>query len=98
MSVEDDNKALMRRLIERINTDNSAPIDELVASNYAYHNPSLPEVKDLAGVKQLNATVYGAFPDMRFTIEDMVAEGEKVVYRYSSRGTHKGDFIGIAPT
>jgi predicted ester cyclase len=42
--------------------------------------------------------VHDSFSDLHFTVEDMVAEGDKVVYRYSVRGTHKGSFMGIAPT
>jgi predicted ester cyclase len=98
MSVEDDNKAHVRRFIDFINNDNSAPIDEFFASNYTYHNSSMPDVKDLSTVKEFNAMAYGAFPDVRFTIEDLVAEGDKVVYRASAHGTHKGEFMGIAPT
>jgi steroid delta-isomerase-like uncharacterized protein len=94
----DNNKTLVRRFFEFINKDNLAPIDEFFASTYVYHNPSMPEVKDLAGVKQFNAMAYCAFPDVQFTIEDMVGEGDKVVYRYSAPATHKGDFMGIAAT
>ena len=50
------------------------------------------------GVKQLAAMAHASFPDLHFTIEDMVAEGDKVVYRYSLRGTHQNDFMGIAAT
>jgi hypothetical protein len=49
-----------------------APIDEFFATSYTYHNPSMPEVKDLSSVKEFNAVAYRAFPDIRFTIEDMV--------------------------
>jgi predicted ester cyclase len=55
----------------------------------------MPEVKDLAGVKQFYAMANSASPDIQFTIEDIVAEGDKVVYRYTARATHKGDFMGI---
>ena len=98
MSVQDDNKALVRRFIDYINNDPFAPIDEFFATSYAYHNSSMPDVKDLSSLKDFNAAAYRVFPDIRFTIEDMVAEGDKVVYRASARGTHKGEFMGIAPT
>ena len=98
MSVESDNKALVRRFIDFINKDLFAPIDGFFATDYTYHNSSMPEVKDLAGVKEFNSMAYGAFPDIRFTQEDMVAEGDKVVYRASARGTHRGEFMGIAAT
>jgi predicted ester cyclase len=98
MSIQDDNKALVRRFIDYVNNDPFAPIDEFFASSYRYHNASVPEVKNLQGVKDFNAAAYSAFPDIRITIEDMVAEGDKVVYRGSARGTHQGEFMGIAPT
>ena len=98
MSVQDDNKAFVRRFIDYVNNDPFAPIDEFFATSYAYHNSSMPDVKDLSSLKDFNAAAYRVFPDIRFTIEDMVAEGDKVVYRASARGTHKGEFMGIAPT
>ena len=98
MSVQDDNKAFVRRFFDYINNDPLAPIDEFFATSYAYHNSSMPDVKDLSSVKEFNAVAYNAFPDIRFTIEDMVAEGDKVVYRYSARGAHKAEFMSIAPT
>ena len=94
----EEKKAFVRRFAEFINKDVLAPIDEFFATTYVYHNPAMPEVKDLAGVKHFNAMAYSAFPDIQFTIEDMVAEGDKVVYRYSARATHKGAFMGIAGT
>jgi predicted ester cyclase len=98
MSLQDDNKAFVRRFVDYINNDNLAPIDEFFATSYTYHNSSMPDVNDLASVKEFNAMAYSAFPDIRFKIEDIVAEGDKVVYRYSARGTHKGEFMSIAPT
>ena len=58
----------------------------------------MPEVKDLPSLKEFNAQSYRAFPDLRITIEDVVAEGDKVVYRGPACGTHKGEFMGLAPT
>ncbi len=94
MSLQDENKALVRRFVDYINNDPFAPIDEFFAASYTYHNSSMPHVNGLAN----NTAAYSAFPDIRFTIEDMVAEGDKVVYRASARGTHKREFMGIAPT
>ena len=91
-------KAFVRRFIDYINNDPLAPIDEFFATTYTYYNPSLPHVKDLSTLKEFNTATYGAFPDIHFTLEDMVAEGDKVVYRASARGTHKGEFMGIAAT
>ena len=55
-------------------------------------------MKDLSDVKEYSTAVFSAFPDLRFTLEDIVAQGDKVVYRASATGTHKGDFMGIAST
>jgi steroid delta-isomerase-like uncharacterized protein len=94
-----DNKALVRRYVEEVlNNKNLALIDELVAPAFIDHDSSMPDAKGPAGVKRLAAMVHTGFPDLHFTVEDMVAEGDKVVYRYTVRGTHQGDFMGIAPT
>jgi predicted ester cyclase len=86
----------VHRFIDYINKDPFAPIDEFFATSYTYHNSSAPHV--LSTLKESNAAAYSAFPDIRFTVEDMVAERDKVVYRGSARGTHQGGFMGIAST
>jgi len=97
MSVE--NKALVRRYVEEVlNNKNLTLIDELFAPNFIDHDSSMPAAKGPAGVKRLVAIVHTSFPDLHFAIEDMVAEGDKVVYRYTVRGTHQNDFMGIAAT
>jgi steroid delta-isomerase-like uncharacterized protein len=94
-----ENKTLVRRYVEEVlNKRNLALIDELFAPTFIDHDTSMPEAKGAAGVKRLAAMVHDSFSDLHFTVEDMVAEGDKVVYRYSVRGTHKGSFMGIAPT
>jgi steroid delta-isomerase-like uncharacterized protein len=94
-----DNKALVRRYVEEVlNKKNLALIDELFASSFIDHDSSMPEAKGPAGVKRLAAMAHASFPDLHFTIEDMIADGDKIVYRYSLRGTHKHDFMGIAAT
>ena len=98
MSVENDNKAFVRRFIDYINRDPLAPIDEFFATNYTYHNSSVPLANNLSSLKEFNTAAYSAFPDIHFTLEDMVAEGDKVVYRASARGTHSGEFMGVAAT
>ena len=94
-----ENKALVRRYVEEVlNNRNLTLIDELFAPIFTDHDSSMPEAKGPAGVKRLVAIVHTSFPDLHFTIEDMVAEGDKVVYRYRVRGTHQNDFMGIAAT
>ena len=98
MSTE-ENKANVRRVIEEVfNKGNLAAADELVATNYIYHGPIGMEFKGPEGLKQLISMFRTAFPDLHITIEEMVAEGDKVVLRYTARGTHKGELMGIAPT
>ena len=93
-----DNKALCRRLVnEVINQGNLATADALVGSNYIYHGPGF-ELRGLEGFKQMVTTYRTAFPDLTLTIDDIIAEGDKVVTRWTGRGTHRGDLQGIAPT
>ena len=99
MSTE-ENKAVSRRVAEEIfNGGNLDLADELYASDYVLHDPSLPE--DLTGpegIKRYAAMTLGAFPDIRVAVEDQVAEGDKVVSRWTATGTHTGDLMGIPPT
>jgi predicted ester cyclase len=73
----DDNKALVRYVEEVLNNKNLALIDELFASTFIDHDSSMPEAKGPAGVKRFAAMAHASFPDLHFTIEDMVAEGDK---------------------
>jgi steroid delta-isomerase-like uncharacterized protein len=93
------NKAIASRfLIEAFSKKNPAIVDELISTNYVYHGAGGRELRGREGVKQEIAVIATAFPDIHMSIEDTIAEGDKVVCRYSVRGTHKGDFLGIAPT
>ncbi len=98
MSVE-ENKTIERHYMEEVWTKgNLAAVDELVATNYVDHTP-MPDVSpDLQGLKQFVTVITTAFPDWHPTIEDMIAEGDKVVVRFTGSGTHKGEFMGIPPT
>jgi steroid delta-isomerase-like uncharacterized protein len=94
------NKTIVRRLVEEVwNKGNLSVADELFAPNYVHHDASTPDVGLGPESEKKRATLYRtAFPDFRLTIEDIIAEGETVVARWSCRGTHKGDLSGIAPT
>ena len=73
--------------------------DELFTPNYANHDSSTPDLGRGPEGEKKRATLYRtAFPDLRLTVEDIIAEGETVVARWSCRGTHKGELNGIAPT
>jgi len=94
------NKTIVRRLFEEVwNKGNLSVADELFTPNYDHHDPSTPDFGRGPESEKKRATLYRtAFPDLRLTIEDIIAEGETVVARWSCRGTHKGDLSGIAPT
>ena len=78
-----ENKALVRRYVEEVlNKGNLALVEELFAPTFVDHDSSMPEAKGPAGVKRLAAMVRASFPDLHFTIEDMIGEEDKVVYRY----------------
>jgi steroid delta-isomerase-like uncharacterized protein len=94
-----DTKALVRRLFEEVwNQGNLAAIDELFAPSYIRYDPAAPEAKGLAGFKQLVVMLRTAFPDLHFTLEEVIAEDDKVMTRALLRGTHRGEYLGIAPT
>ena len=94
-----ENKAILRRFFEDLfNTGNLAVADEIVATDYLNHNAAPGETPGREGLKQFVAAVRTAFPDLHFTVEDQIAEGDKVVTRFTGRGTHRGEFMGIPPT
>jgi steroid delta-isomerase-like uncharacterized protein len=99
--MSDQNKALARRDVEEVwNQGKLAFIDELVASNATFHDPNVPGGKFTGpqGYKQFVETYRNAIPDVRMTIDDQVAEGDKVVTRWTATGTHKGELMGIKAT
>lgn len=96
MSLE-ENKAIVLRFIEAYNNRNLDYlnlIDEFVASDYVDHSNNVGR----EGLKQLFVMGLNAFPDWKETIEDIVAEGDKVWVRLTYTGTHKGQFMGLPPT
>jgi steroid delta-isomerase-like uncharacterized protein len=98
--MSEGNKNVVRRLFEEVwNKGNLSVAEELFAPTYAHHDPSTPDVGRGPESEKERATLYRtAFPDFRLTAEDIIAEGETVVARWSCRGTHKGDLGGIAST
>jgi steroid delta-isomerase-like uncharacterized protein len=98
MSTE-ENKALIRRLIEEfINKGDTAVAEALVAEDHVALEPSAGHQPGRAGLLTTITRMRTAFPDLQYTIEDMVAEGDKVAVYFVWRGTHQGEFLGIAPT
>jgi steroid delta-isomerase-like uncharacterized protein len=94
------NKALVRQWIDEVLTRKDIRrIDELFVPNYVLHDPSLAqEMHGREGVERFAAAFRSASPDVCFTVEDQIAEGDMVVTRWTARGTHRGKFLEIPPT
>jgi predicted ester cyclase len=91
----EENKAIVRRYrLEMLGKGNLGIADELFPPQFILHSMDY----DIEKFKQLQTMWLDAFPDLQFTIEDLVAEGDKVVERFTGLGTHKGSLFGIAPT
>jgi len=98
MSAE-ENKAVVRRLVEDVvNRGDLAVVDEIFATNFVNLSLATGITPDREGIKQYITILRSAFPDYHNIIEDLIAEGDRVVARVICRGTHRADFMGIAPT
>jgi steroid delta-isomerase-like uncharacterized protein len=91
------NKAVIRQWVETgWNHGDFSTINNIYAADYAYNDPSAPPLpKGPQAIMGVVSTYRGAFPDVRMTIEDMVSEGDKVVWRWTVTGTHNGPLMGI---
>lgn len=93
------NKAVVHRAVEELfNTGNLDIVEQVFAPDYVDHSPSDSELSGLENVKRFVAAWRAAFPDTRSTVEDMIAEGDKVAARWTTRATHRGEFLGVPPT
>ena len=100
MSAE-ENKAIARRWFEEFWNKRTLSLDEIDAfftADFVYHSPPSGIPLDLEGFKQQVTMLLAAIPDVHITIEDMIAEGDKLVARWTFTATHKGELMGIAPT
>lgn len=96
--MSEHNKRLVRRLYEETrNKGNFAVADELAAGDLLIHLPT-KEIRGAEGAKQEIVALREAFPDIHFTIDDQIAEGDRVVTRWSAHGTHTGTFLGLPAT
>ena len=92
------NKAIVRRWYEEMwNKGNLELIDELIASDVTGHSP-IQNVDGVEASKRYVTMSRAAFLDLHFTIEEMIAEGDKVVAVRTLAGTHRGEYLGVAPT
>ena len=98
MSVE-ENKALIRRQFDELwNRHDLDVVDELFAADYVGHLYPYPAIQGPKMVKRIAVMLRTGFPDSRYTVDDQIAEGDKVATRYTFSGTHTGDYQGLAPT
>jgi steroid delta-isomerase-like uncharacterized protein len=97
VTVSADNKAVARLLIDIFNRGTLDDADTVLASNFSYRGPG-GELHGAAGWKQLARMYRDAFPDVIMTIDEQIAEGDKVVTRFTARGTHRGELGGVAPS
>jgi steroid delta-isomerase-like uncharacterized protein len=98
MSVE-ENKVRVRRFYEEVfNQKKLAAIDDFVVPNVIDHSLPPGAPAGIEGVRQTIGMFVAAFPDLNLTLEDFIAEGDKVVVRWTMRGTHQGASLGMPPT
>ena len=98
MSIE-ENKAVVRRFFdELLSTDDFAVADELLSPDFRFYFAGSPVAMDLESYMEFLAARRAAFPDRRFVVEDMIAEGDKVSARFTMRGSYKGELRGNAPS
>jgi predicted ester cyclase len=91
------NKALITAFLDALNHQDWEGVQRLCSPAYVHHAPRVPAA-NLATYIETAGRLFLAFPDMVATVDQMVAEGEYVAMRYTARGTHQGDFYGVAPS
>jgi steroid delta-isomerase-like uncharacterized protein len=99
--LSETNKTVSRRLFEEVwNKGNMAVLNEIIAKDLVNSGPgTLPGLPTgPEGSKQLVTVYRNAFPDVHFTIDEQIAEGDKVVTRWTAHGTHQGELVGISAT
>jgi len=93
------NTQIIRRFTsEFINTASPALAAELIAPSAVFHAPGMPPLRGPDGYLGLLSMLRGGFSDVQWTLEDVVAEGDKVAARFTMRGTHTGVFMGVPPS
>jgi predicted ester cyclase len=99
-AMSEENKAVVRRFNELFGecwrTGNADILDEVLAPEFVYHSPGAPP--DLGGFKQSLLMLSAGLHDLRYTVEDLFAEGDKVADRLTWQATHQGELMGIPPT
>jgi len=92
------NKALVRRIYDAFDTGGVDLLDEIVAPDFVDHDPTPGQVAGLAGLKQAVGLFRSAFPDGEMTVQELIAEHDRVFARVTPRGTHVGRYAGAEPS
>jgi steroid delta-isomerase-like uncharacterized protein len=92
----EENKALARRSWEIVSPDNLDLIEEIYAPDFVWHEPD-QDIRGYEQAKQFVSSFFAAFPDLNISVEDVIGEGDKVVTRYTIRGTHQGETEEFGP-
>jgi steroid delta-isomerase-like uncharacterized protein len=94
--MSEENKAAARKVFEAFSTGDVDSLDDVVAADAVDHDTQNPRASEgLEGLKKQIAMYREAFPDLRITVEDQIAEGDMVVTRWTGTGTHQGDGLGV---
>ncbi len=95
----EENRAAARRIVEDLfNTRDAGIVDEVFAADYVDHTASNPEMRGPENVQRFIESWRVAFPDTRSAVDHIVAEGDRVAVRWTTCATHRGKFMGVAPT
>jgi steroid delta-isomerase-like uncharacterized protein len=97
---EEANCALVRRFIDEVfNAGNFDAVEEILAPDYVHHDPTTQEFgSGMEGFKRLISYYRDAFPDLEITFDEQFAAGDRVVDRWTGRGTHEGELMGVPAT
>ncbi len=99
MAASQRNATLMRRFYDEVfNSGDMAAADKFIAANFVDYTPFPGQPGTREGLKNGYPQMRAAFPDLHFTVNDVIVQGDKIVARWTAQGTHQGDFMGIAPT
>ena len=95
--MSEENKDLSRRFFEEMmSSGNLDWFDEVASPEYVNHDPALPDdVHGIEGAKEVLSGYVAAFPDLKMTVQDQIAEGDKVFTRWVGEGTHEGELFGV---
>lgn len=94
----DENKAASHRLFDGVNARDLTALDVFFHPEYVNHNAFPGQTQGSAGARIAVRNILEGLPDLSFTVEDIIAEGDKVLVRLTVRGTHRGPFRGVQPT